>query len=250
MIDDNNDFKKLALSHYGYDGGNLKSSLWISGLEWGVGITPERLSEDIQKGELSKPLCWDKFEDRENYLKVSFDRVWMKIFINALGHETKEYRNIIKDPYNALASNGIAMKFNLYPIAFKNTASSNWSWDFYRCTGFPTKELYIAWVQKNRFLFFNDLVKEYNPKIILCSGISYYKDYLMAFGGIEALFSEPEDIVTIAGNKQMFVYASKLSRQARICIVPFFGGISGIKSDEECRIIGNYIRSGILEKLS
>ena len=28
-------FSKLALSHYGYDGGNLGSEIWFSGIEWG-----------------------------------------------------------------------------------------------------------------------------------------------------------------------------------------------------------------------
>lgn len=243
MFEVNDSFKKLALSHYGYDGGNLQSSFWISGIEWGGGIKAEELEHDIKKGPVVYARSTDLLSERLQYTKYNFDRVWLKILAKVLGHNISDFRKMIDEETKALTANGPMMKFNLYPISFKNTSSEQWNRDLYQLTGFPTKELYIAWVQTYRFKFFNDLVKQYSPKIVLCSGTTFKRDFLLAFGGIESLFATPLEKIQISESKDVLVYQSALSSNTKICIAPFFGSIHGTKSDEECNVLGSFLRS-------
>lgn len=236
------DFENLALSHYGYDGGNLNSSFWVSGIEWGGGITPSQLKIDIENGPILNPKSVEKHSDREVYLKYKFDTIWLKILSRTLGFEVADYKKMISDDINALSSSGPMMKFNLYPISFKDTSPEYWNSDFYELTGFPTKELYVGWIQENRFQMFNKLVIENKPKVILCSGITFKKDFLLAFGGVKSIFSIPIETISMQENKTIFVYDSQLSKNTKIIITPFFGSVYGIKSNEQCEAVGNLIR--------
>ncbi|OUR95744.1 hypothetical protein A9Q84_14680 [Halobacteriovorax marinus] len=239
----NEEFKDLALSHYGYDGGNLKSDIWFSGLEWGGGIDLEELILDIKKGALVIPNSVDTLEERKRFLKYPFDRKILKILSYILDHGVSNYRKMINEDISAYSSQGPIMKFNLYPISFKNTSPEFWSEAFYHLTGFPTKELYMAWVQINRFKFFNKLVTDNNPKIIVCAGTSYKKDFLMAFGGIDSLFMKPEKTMILEGKSNVEVYKSSLSSNCRLIITPFFGNRYGINKDVECEKIGDLIKN-------
>lgn len=243
-------FEELALSHYGYDGGNLKAPLWVSGIEWGGGVKADELTQDIVKGPLSEPNSVEKIESREKYLNYPFDRIWLKVLSKSLGYEVGDYKKMVIQDIGALSSSGPVMKFNLYPISFKNTSYEHWNKELFKITGFPTKELYMAWVQNYRFKFFNELVGKYRPKVILCSGITFSRDFLLAFGGVESLFAEPLDRVNLSDKKELHIYQSAISDETKIFIVPFFGSIHGTKKDEECEVIGNLVRNNLKKDLA
>lgn len=245
MFKVNAEFEKLALSHYGYDGGNLNARLWVSGIEWGGGVNIPELVSDIKKGPVLVPHSVEKNVDRHKYLNYVFDRIWLKVLSKSLGYEVGEYKKMINDDVAALSSSGPVMKFNLYPISFKDTSFENWNRDFYQVTGFPTKELYMAWVQSNRFKFFNELVHEFQPEVILCSGITFSRDFLLAFGGVESLFSDPIEKVSLSEKKEMLIYQSAISSATKIYLVPFFGSIHGTKKDSECEIIGKLLKENL-----
>jgi len=245
MFTANTAFSALAMSHYGHDGGNLAAPLWVSGIEWGGGISPVQLLADIRNGPREAPRSTVLQSERDKYAKYNFDRVWLKLLARSLGHSVTDYRNMLSEEVGALTATGPILKLNLYPISFKNTYAGNWSKEFYELTGFPTKELYMAWVQTNRFKFFNDLVAKHRPKIIVCSGSSYKRDYLLAFGGIDSLFSEPKQKILLSTSKEVLIYPSSLASQTEIYIVPFFGGIHGIKSDAECEELGTLLHRAL-----
>lgn len=242
MFEVKKDFAKLALSHYGYDGGNINSSFWISGIEWGGGISPEELKKDILNGPIESPRSTEEIKERERYLKYKFDSIWLKILASSLGDEVSNFRKLVGEETRALTSTGPMMKFNLYPISFKDTSTGYWTKDFYELTGFPTKELYMAWVQANRFPLFNKYVEKFQPNVILCSGVLFKRDFLLAFGGIKSLFFEPIEEFEISEKKKVHVFQSSLSVKTKIVMAPFFGSIHGTKSDEECRRLGTYLK--------
>lgn len=248
MFKVNREFEKLALSHYGYDGGNLKAPLWVSGIEWGGGVKISELVSDISKGPILTPHSVESISDRNKYLNYVFDRIWLKVLSKSLGYEVSDYKKMINDDIRALSSSGPVMKFNLYPISFKDTSFENWSRDFYEVTGFPTKELYMAWVQSHRFKFFNELVSQYKPDVILCSGVTFLRDFLLAFGGVESLFSTPVDKVKLSDKKELYVYQSAISSNTKIYVVPFFGSIHGTKKDSECDLIGELLQKKLVSR--
>lgn len=240
-IEVNVNFKKLALSHYGYDGGNLKADIWFSGLEWGGGMSPDELRKDIAEGVPEGSPSSDDLLYRKRYLKFPFDRKILKILASSLDRSTSEYKNMIAEDIKAYASDGAIFKFNLYPISFKNTSPEFWNEDFFQITGFPTKEQYISWVQLNRFPIFNNLVKENKPKVIVCSGTTFKKDFLMAFGGVASLFQSPKKY-PVNGKSDIEVYKSSLISDCYIVVTPFFGGRYGLSKNEECEFVGKLVR--------
>jgi len=248
MFKVNTEFEKLALSHYGYDGGNLNAPLWVSGIEWGGGVNISELVSDIKKGPVLVPRTVESSLDRNKYLNYVFDRIWLKVLSKSLGCEVSDYKKMINDDVGALSSSGPVMKLNLYPISFKDTSYENWSRDFYEVTGFPTKELYMAWVQSHRFNFFNELVSEYKPDAILCSGVTFRRDFLLAFGGVESLFSTPVEKVKLSEKKELYIYQSSISPTTKIYVVPFFGSIHGTKKDSECEIIGELLQKKLVSR--
>ena len=56
----NEKFKQFACSHYGCDGGNLDSSVWVCGLEWG---TEFKDLADLEK-TMEGPSMWATGMDR------------------------------------------------------------------------------------------------------------------------------------------------------------------------------------------
>lgn len=241
------EFEDLALSHYGYDGGNLDAKFWISGIEWGEGVTPEKLLADIAKGPNIDPLHFENLEDRKKYLNYKFDRIWMKVLSHASGKEVESYKDVIDGDTKALTKNGKVMKLNLYPISFKTTSSDLWTREFYEITGFPTKELYLGWVKTYRFAKFNEMVVAKKPRVILCSGTSVRRDFLLAYGGVEALFSDPIEEIEFSKNKKGHVYNSHLSVNTKIIIVPFFNSVHGVTSNEECKVLGKKVGEYLFE---
>ncbi|TNF28710.1 MAG: hypothetical protein EP319_08470 [Deltaproteobacteria bacterium] len=241
----NEDFKNLALSHYGYDGGNLESDLWFSGIEWGGGINVNELKKDIQKAPFLVPFV-DDLNGRKKYLKYQFDRKLLKILVTALGKNVTDYHKEVLPSSGAYSSTGPMFKLNLYPISFKNTSPEHWTKEIYDLTGFPTKELYMGWIQQERFEFFNNLVKEHKPKVIVCAGISFKKDFLLAYGGIDSVFDKPIHKLKLGNKKSpVEVYESRITNDTKLVITPFFGNRYGINRNDECEKIGNYI-SGLI----
>ena len=236
-------FKKVALSHYGYDGGNIKSQIWFSGLEWGGGISPTELSKHLLRGAIVKPPSCEGLEDRRQYLSYPFDRKLLKILAAAIGQPTADYKKMVEDGVGAYSQNGPMFKLNLYPVSFKTTCDSYWTREFYDLTGFPTKELYRAWIQTHRFQFFNELVVKHKPQVIVCCGTSYIRDFLMAFGGVETIYSQPIAHLKLKGKSDVRVFESKISPSTKIIVTPFFGNRYGINKDEECDKIGKFISS-------
>ena len=237
MIKAKTEFKEWAEGFSGCDGGNLKGPIWFCGIEYGG---------DESEGSLK----FEKLEEppeiteayRLEFVKYQYNQKVLKIYAAMLNRELKDYRDLcIKE--GAFAKDSELFKLNLYPIAFHNDSDSLWEKWLCEKTGFPTKPIYRAWCQINRFKFFYDLVQKYSPKIIIGTGRAYKNDFLIAFGGIDNVFENSGNIKAenIDDSRLSFEYAIVNNGKTILVISPFLGGRYGLSSDVQIESFGRKI---------
>lgn len=107
----------------------------------------------------------------------------------------------------------------------------------------------------NRFPHSAKFRKKKKPRLIICTGIDYLKDFLMFFGGnkegdiIEKL---NVGILKPASGKNHYdrqYYWVKLSEKTLIVIIPFFSGRYGLNSHHLLKEMGEAIRKLDREQL-
>ena len=214
-------FKDSALSFAGCDGGNISSEIWFCGLEWG----------GEQKNEIDPPI------DRENlysWLHPDFDGAWIaqynqKIcwflwYFYNLEWNNGENAEIFVKRHHILypeTNKGIGFKINMLPIGFPNRENIDWNSDLIKLTGFNSFDEYRQWCIEYRGKFFQNVIKEEQPKLIVCTGIGEAERFAQFFMGSNALTWKNTDKYKMAYTK---------FENTLICIVPFFGGANGINS--------------------
>lgn len=180
----NYDFKKWALGFSGCDGGDLgdskRQSIWFCGIEWGGGF-PDSVKklQEIFKEDVSKMSLG--YDDESENLAYRFNWRAMKLLSAIKGGKTSECKKFAKEIKPFVKNEKGYCRLNLYPLSFKTTSHSLWSESFTKTTGLANKSEYKKWIEENRFLVMQNWVKTYNPKLIICTGISYKNDFLKAF---------------------------------------------------------------------
>ena len=125
-------------------------------------------------------------------------------------------------------------KLNLYPLAFKNTNHSLWSEGFAEATGLKNKGEYIRWIEQNRFPRLRVWAKERKPRLIICVGISYKNEFIVAFGDEGAQVKE-----AVAGGKKFYYFKNETG--AIVAITYFLGNPHGLNSDAAIKATGEKI---------
>jgi len=171
--------KEWVCSFSGCDGGNLYADTWLCGIEWGGGnldnYYEEKLPKEIKNGKA--PINLKEYSWEES-LKYPYGRSFAKLFIAIKGGKVENYKD------SARWNGEDLFKANLYPIAFESTDHTLWhKYGVDKITDFETKHLFNTWCFFNRFPFFTQLRIKHKPKLIICTGINYLRDYLMFFGG-------------------------------------------------------------------
>lgn len=213
--------------------GNLKSELWICGIEYGG-------DDDLSFEMEAITTCWnDRYlEDNSDYYKWQYDRKVAKIYCCYYGIETSDYEGYMKDELYRADKN--SLKMNLYPISFSNTDEDKWSHKHYKKTGFPNKTIYRAWCMVYRFGYLRKLLDAYQPKVLICTGTSYALDFKLAFAPRDKLF---EDSSFKKGKFYQHKCITFKNGKTNIVIAPFLGGRYGVNSDEGLKELAKYVRS-------
>lgn len=139
-------------------------------------------------------------------------------------------------------------KLNLYPIAFDSTDSALWhTYRLKEITGFNEKHLFQTWCSINRFPYFSELRKEKHPKLIVCTGVSYLRDFFICFGGNSenSATIQYEDVSPSPGSKvenRRRFYWVHLDQHTKLVVIPFFSVSYGLNSNYLLQKIGNRIR--------
>ncbi len=234
-------FESLALSFYGCDGGNLRSKIWFCGLEWGDDLNWKEGKEGQELVTIMKDSGYGDSE--ENLRDFSQNISWKYGFIDAVTTGVNQkicwfinyYFGIdMSDSYqyddfvveNKICFNdpdGIGFKMNLFPL---NSPEHDHDWDENRArfSGFFARKAYEEWCEVHRGAFFQKLVRENNPEVIIATGKTSLLKFVRFFGA-EAIPLQEASLNEITISYCKLPYCDTL-----LIITPFFGGPSGINS--------------------
>jgi len=228
-IDAKIDFATWANSYSGCDGGNISGSIWFCGIEFGGG----HIEEDLTYEPVDTPPFVDE-EYRGNFKTYQYNWKILKLYSTILGYKPSEYKSIY-EKMNPFYKTSDTFKMNLYPIAFHNDSNNLWEKWHFRKTGFPSKPLYQAWCQLNRFNAIKSWVGQNNPKVIICTGSTYLREFLMAFSGPEDVFATLEEHKFESGG---ILNWKKINSERTILFITPFLGQGGLKSDSQIEEYG------------
>ena len=226
------EFEAWATGYSGCDGGNINGPIWFCGIEYGGGET----ESDFMSDDAITPRHIEADKLR-NHLKPQYNRKMAKIYSTICQQEVRHYLENAEER-QLMSPKGDVFKMNLFPIAFRKDHDELWKkWIFDR-TGLPTKSMYRAWCQNNRFTKIQEWVTNYNPKLIVATSTYYESDFIMAFGGVGAIYSR--DIVEEEKIQcRNLVWLPINDGKTILAITPFLGYRYGINSDELMSGFGN-----------
>lgn len=237
--------REWACSLSGCDGGNIKADTWLCGIEWGQGsyddgiYYKEVLPNEISKGAVTLKNTKFDWKGSTTYpYGRSFAKLWT--VINDENGKAENYRDVSSLDGSQL------FKLNLYPIAFDSTDHDLWhKYDLDKITGFENKHLFNTWCFFNRFSAYSKLRVEHRPKLIICTGVDYLRDFLMCFVGNENI--DKLNVGSIEGQSENNKYARKYywvkADETLIVITPFFSGRYGLNSNFLLEKMGKEIKS-------
>lgn len=215
-------FSTWATSYAGCDGGNISGNFWFCGIEFGGNKDPKTID---MSPIITPPSVSDKRRKNSFVRKSRYNQNLLRLYSYILGLGG-DYGALVKN-YPAFSISSNEFKLNLYPIGFPDDGVGNWSYEHFQKTGLLSKRLYQAWCQMHRFPKLNELQKENNPSIIVCTGISYAIEFFMAFGNKKAVF-EHNNIDL--GNKKTLKWCRGNEGKTLVFVTPFLGGRHGLNS--------------------
>jgi len=244
-----NDFREWACSLSGCDGGNKNADIWLCGIEWGGGSYDDGAYYETH---LPREIGQGKFTPKDNYkwenhIDYTYGRSFAKLYAAIQGEDINKYKELALHKWG----DDEVLKLNLYPIAFDSTTDELWhKYQLDELTGFDEKHLFQTWCLMNRFPAFANLRKEHNPRVIICTGVSYLRDFFMCFGGGQEesgliRYAEIEPLSKNNRKKKRRYYWVKLSNETTLVVIPFFSGSNGLNSNYLLNEMGNIIKEFI-----
>ena len=218
--------EKNGKSFMGMDGGNINSDIWFCGVEFGsdyeqMAAYYENYVKFYDLKDLKIPF---RDDCSELFLKSIYDRFLAAMYINLFKEEkltnpinTNLIEKVLKEElYN---KNSNIFKLNLFPISKKDIG---WNKTIESEAGI-TKDRYYDSLFRNRADFFKELIKMFEPKLIICTSPKDYKDFF-----IEAFFSQKQQInhsweYLTLDSKKKFKISVFESDKTKIVIIPFLG---------------------------
>lgn len=208
-------FKEYAIGFNGFDGGNPAAGIWFCGIEPGRSTGEDFLSSNdcIQKDQYSNEIPYrdQKFRDANpKYQSWPYDRIVAQI-MNSISRKYKNGEDYMeKKLYN---NDDNCFKLNLYPLKIRGADASLWRKEYYEYTGFQLKELYWAWCMKNRFPVLQRLMQQHQPRVIVCTGLTWRKHFLLAFGSDNDIFAVDSNDYAINNGKTKLLITKFFSRR-------------------------------------
>ena len=133
------------------------------------------------------------------------------------------------------------MELNLHPIGFSTTSHDHWQPWHTKVTGFENKGEYLSWAKKHRFSLFRQLVRDYRPRLIICTGTSARLEF------VEAFCTEPTDVCHSQLDRATATpiwYTWTNSRKTLVAVIPFLGWRQGsLNSNELVIAVGARLRA-------
>lgn len=174
------DFDKWAKGYSGCDGGNLRGTVWLCGIEWGLGKGHD-LSQELKRTVARPP---QNYKVPEDNLRYQYNVKAMKLFTAMRGRDVDGFRSTAFETPFPFHKESEYFKLNLFPIAFKALKQKRelWNEKYGKLTGLSTPDNYLDWCRKNRFPRMRRWVETGSPKLIIGTGRWAIHDFPKAFG--------------------------------------------------------------------
>lgn len=217
-------FEKWALSHTGYEGGDLsEGGIWFCGIEWGGAYKCiDHFLQDLDLGPREDiPFINDANPNLPE--KEPFTRILFALYRNLNAVRLMGSAEVVSDVKGHMfTKDSKTLKLNLFPVAQRRVDAKHWE-PFAAITGLNTKREYWKWCVEKRFPGFREMVRTGSPSLIICTGHSYAREYLQAFGNACLDPSMPtRSTVVCSGtrNHPAYFYRGEVTS---VFVVPFFG---------------------------
>lgn len=230
------EFAEWARGFSGCDGGNIEGSIWLCGIEWGLG-KPHILKKELQEDVTRPPQGYTKADDvlrSPDGRPYPFNRMFLKLVAAMRGRPLEAYKDIANEEPFPFHCKSDYFKLNLFPVAFQKVDAALWDHQYRTATGLPSRSEYLRWCRENRFPIIRSWVKQGQPKLIVCVGLSYMEDFHCAFG-----ISGKKHEETIQG-KRLVWFADDTTT---VAVVPFPTSPSGLNSDQAVQAFGQRLSS-------
>jgi len=238
----NEDFAQWATSLNSIEGGNPEADIWFCGIEPGGGGHPT----------LWQPAAFfqDEFGMNIPYRPQGYighlehsqlDKKIAKVLWHLYGEEVDSPNSRHYMVNHLYTQDGHSFKLNLYPLSANHIGEQYWTIDHFKLTGLPTKILYRAWCALHRFPFLHGLAEEYTPKVIVCIGKTFRRDFMIAFAAPEDIYANHHEI-QLDGNlslEDVPIYGG----ESHLLIIPFLGGRrGGTNTDDQLNKLADKIK--------
>ena len=224
------EFAKWAKGFSGCDGGNLEGSIWLCGIEWGLGKS-HTLKEELQEDVTRPP---QKYKNADDVRRppggrpYPFNTMFLKLVAAMRGWPLEKYKAIANEEPFPFHRESDYFKLNLFPVAFPEVDPALWK-QYSAETGLSSRAEYLQWCRENRFPKIRNWVKQGQPKLIVCVGLSCIEDFHSAFG----ISGKRHEETPIQGRRLVW-FADDTTTLA---VVPF-PTQSGLNSDQSIQAFG------------
>lgn len=229
------EFENWGLRYSGCDGGDIGSptnpAIWVCGIEWGGGHTPESLASHMGEDVNQPPRGYADWKENLAYI---FNWQVMKILSVLDGGITSEYKRFAERAQPFVEGGRGYFKMNLYPIGFKDTSHIRWHDNFSTITGFQSKADYLAWCSAFRFPRMRKWAEQAAPKLILCLGKTYIKEFRSAF------YDEGSELThEVIDDRDLFWGVN--SQGSVVAVIPFMVNRNGLVKNASIQRFGERI---------
>lgn len=253
-MDFNKELKKIksdGRSFLGIDGGNIRSPVWVCGIEFGGDLSQmEKYCKSTVKVKLIEgfDLSVPYRLDAGIFNGSPFDRR-LAIFYNNLFKKgisknceySKEIDEILNRELYHYKSK--IFKLNIYPLGKKDTS---WSKEITVETGI-TKSEYYQNLFENRKKFLKELLLKFEPKLLICTSSKEYRETF-----VEAFLDKGEMISYsweyISNGKDNFRITQYKTNKTSLIVIPFLGR-GNLNSYSDVVLMANHLKENYIDSL-
>jgi hypothetical protein len=234
-------YTSLESNLIGFDGGNIRSPLWFSGLEWGS--SDEKITANITRPTYSianfdVPYLSKEWKGKTpQFFKWQFDQKIAKLLCRVFDFEGG-YKEYMREKYCEVDSN--EFKVNLFPLPAPQI--DKWSAEHIELTKTRIKYHYQTYCAQYRFKLLHALVNEFKPKVIVCFGHGYMEEFKLAFWGEGSPASLTETKFKIGERNIISVLSS--NHATKLIVAPFLG--RNLRANSDLEEIADIVKNIIL----
>lgn len=192
--------------------GNLNSNIWFIGMEEGLGKetdlekrfnrTKDKPVIDLQDGMTGVQDHMKWFSSCSNIQKTWWKLILILLTLKSDNEITNEkIKEFQREEFGRLNSNHCSLEF--MPLPCHSIKKKDWFYKKFKIDYLESRKKYLDKIMPSRIKLFQDLIKKYNPKIIICYSFSYLKKWKEIVG---CNLSEKKNLIFIIVRKTILIF--------------------------------------------